>query len=189
MQHYPINQSIKSQVDGLQQYVENSQHKNYTALMWVCRLEFLKMLCIVRIELGRRDINAIVTQPIIVRFNSFSERAKIYRSRKVIKISLGPFKRSKKRTYLSFRHYGKTIFLLVTVPKKLNFLRTFLPLSVPAPPPPPPPHPPTDTGSVLPQFQLKTRHTLTDILFADVTTLGLPTLLNQVDGIASHHAC
>ena len=37
----------------------------------------------------------------------------------------------KKRTYISFRHYGKTVLLLVTVPKKLNFLRTFLPLSVP----------------------------------------------------------
>ena len=39
-----------------------------------------------------------------------------------------------KRIYLSFRHYGKTVFLLVTVPKKLNFLITFFPLSAPPPP-------------------------------------------------------
>ena len=78
-----------------------------------------------------------------------------------------------KRTYLSFRHYGKTVFLLVTVPIKLNFLITFF-ASQSTPPPPPP----LDTGSVLPQFQLKTRHTLTDILFDDVTILGIIMLFN-----------
>ena len=38
--------------------------------------------------------------------------------------------------------------------------------------------PPSDTGSVLPPFQLKTRHTLTDILFDDVTILGILRSLN-----------
>ena len=42
----------------------------------------------------------------------------------------------------------------------------------------PPPPPPLDTGSVLPQFQLKTRHTLTDILFDDVTILGIIRSIN-----------
>ena len=77
-----------------------------------------------------------------------------------------------KRTYLSFRHYGKTIFLLVTVPKKLEFLITCLPLSQPPPP--------LDIGSVLPQFQLKTSHTLTDILFDDVTILGIIRSINPI---------
>ena len=47
------------------------------------------------------------------------------------------------------------------------------------PPPPPPPHT-LDTGSVLPQFQLKTRHTLTDILFDDVTILGIIRSINPI---------
>ena len=39
---------------------------------------------------------------------------------------------------------------------------------------------PLDTGSVLPQFQLKTRHTLTDILFDDVTILGIIRSINPI---------
>ena len=44
----------------------------------------------------------------------------------------------------------------------------------------PPPPPPLDTGSVLPQFQLKIRHTLTDILFDDVTILGIIRSANPI---------
>ena len=39
---------------------------------------------------------------------------------------------------------------------------------------------PLDTGSVLPQFQLKRRHTLTDILFDDVTILGIIRSINPI---------
>ena len=39
---------------------------------------------------------------------------------------------------------------------------------------------PLNTGSVLPQFQLKTRHTLTDILFDDVTILGIIRSINPI---------
>ena len=42
------------------------------------------------------------------------------------------------------------------------------------------PSTPLDTGSVLPQFQLKTRHTLTDILFDDVTILGIIRSINPI---------
>ena len=37
-----------------------------------------------------------------------------------------------------------------------------------------------DTGPVLPQFQLYTRHTLTDILFDDVTILGIIRSINPI---------
>ena len=64
------------------------------------------------------------------------------------------------------------IFVSDCAEKAELFNNFFLPLSAPPPPP-------LDTDSVLPQFQLKTKHTLTDILFM-MTILGIIRSINPI---------